>query len=100
MLLRHPSIIEEFGEKRFGAGADIKRSMAMTSLLYNPINLITLDPQIAPYAHSERDLLLEHLNYVNAGDLILLDRGYPSLSLVYTMAARKIEFCVRMKEDW
>jgi len=33
-------------------------------------------------------------------DLILLDRGYPSLSLFFLLLAKKLHFCVRMKDDW
>jgi len=51
--------------------------------------------------HSESAILLyEHLNYVHAGDLLLVDRGYPSVSRFFILTARQIEFCVRTKEDW
>jgi len=75
------------------------RSVAVASFLYDPINLITVDAQIAPYVVSEQDLLVEHLKYVGAGDILLLDRGYPSMSLFYRLAALGVDFCVRMKED-
>lgn len=99
MLPHHPSIVEDFGEHNFGPGTSSSRSMAMTSFLFDPINLITVDAQIAPYAFSERDLFLEHLQYVNPVDLLLMDRGYPSVSAFYETVARGIQFCVRMKED-
>lgn len=72
----------------------------MVSLLYDVLNLITIDSQIAPYASSERDLLMEHLDQVKSGDLLLLDRGYPSFWLLFLLKAKGIEFCVRLKEDW
>lgn len=100
MLPKHESIRTEFGEHGFGPNGDSNRSLALTSLLYDPLNLITLDAQIAPYASSERDLLYKHLEYTKPGDLLLLDRGYPSLGLFFLLKARKIEFCIRMKEDW
>ena len=100
MLPRHKSVIQEFGEHGFGPNADSKRSLAMASFLYDPVNLLTLDAQIAPYASSERELLYQHLQYVKSGDLLLLDRGYPGLGLFFLLKARKIDFCVRMKEDW
>ncbi len=75
------------------------RSVAVASFLYDPINLITVDAQIAPYVVSEQDLLVEHLKYVKAGDILLLDRGYPSMSLFYRLGALGVDFCVRMKED-
>lgn len=100
VLPNHPSVVEEFGVHKFGPKADSLRSLAMGSLLYDALNLITIDSQIAPYAASERDLLLQHLDYVKSGDLLLLDRGYPCFWLLFMMKAKGIEFCVRLQENW
>jgi hypothetical protein len=100
VLPNHPTVAEEFGVHQFGPKADSSRSLAMGSLLYDPLNLITIDSQIAAYASSERDLLIKHLDKVNAGDMLLLDRGYPSFWLLFLLKAKGIEFCVRLKEDW
>jgi hypothetical protein len=100
VLPNHPTVAEEFGVHQFGPKADSPRSLAMGSLLYDVLNLITLDSQIAPYASSERDLLMQHLDQVKPGDLLLLDRGYPSFWLLFLMKAKGIEFCVRLKENW
>jgi hypothetical protein len=100
VLPNHPTVAQEFGVHKFGPKADSARSLAMGSLLYDALNLITIDSQIAPYAASERDLLMEHLDHVNPGDLLLLDRGYPCFWLLFLLKARGIGFCVRLKEDW
>jgi hypothetical protein len=100
VLPNHPTVAEEFGVHQFGPKADSPRSLAMGSLLYDVLNLVTLDSQIAPYASSERDLLMQHLDQVKPGDLLLLDRGYPSFWLLFLMKAKGIGFCVRLKEDW
>lgn len=100
VLPNHPSVAEEFGMHQFGPKADSPRSLAMASLLYDPLNLLTIDSQIAPYASSECDLLVKHLDKVNAGDMLLLDRGYPSFWLLFLLKAKGIEFCVRLKDDW
>jgi hypothetical protein len=100
VLPKHESVIEEFGEHGFGPHADSKRSLALGSFLYDPLNLITLDAQIAPYSSSERDLLYKHLDKVQQGDLLLLDRGYPSIALIFLLMGKGIEFCMRMKENW
>jgi hypothetical protein len=55
---------------------------------------------MAPYASSERDLLMLHLEKVKEGDLLLLDRGYPCFWLFFLLKARKIEFCIRLQENW
>lgn len=100
VLPNHPSIAEEFGIHQFGPKADSPRSLALGSLLYDVLNLVTIDSQIAPYASNERDLLIEHLEQVKPGDLLLLDRGYPSFWLLFLLKAKGIEFCVRLKENW
>ena len=68
VLPNHKSVVEEFGEHSFGPNADSKRSLALASFLYDSLNLITLDAQIAPYSSSERDLLCQHLEKVKSGD--------------------------------
>jgi len=100
VLPNHPTVVEEFGVHQFGPKADSPRSLAIASFLYDPLNLLTIDSQIAPYASSEQDLLIEHLDKVDAGDMLLLDRGYPSFWLLFLLKARGIEFCVRLKENW
>ena len=100
VLPKHQSVIDEFGETGFGPNADSMRSLAMGSFLFDVLNLVTLDAQIAPYVSSERSLLYKHLDKVKAGDLLLLDRGYPSIALLFLLKAKNIEFCVRRKEDW
>jgi hypothetical protein len=100
VLPNHPSVAEEFGVHQFGPKANSPRSLAIASLLYDPLKLLTIDSQIAPYVSSEGDLLMQHLDKVNAGDMLLLDRGYPSFWLLFLLKAKGIEFCVRLKEDW
>jgi hypothetical protein len=99
-LPNHPSVAEEFGVHKFGPKADSPRSLAMGSLLYDVLNLITIDSQIAPYASSERDLLMKHLDKINPGDMLLLDRGYPCFWLLFLLKAKGINFCIRLQEDW
>jgi hypothetical protein len=99
ILPKHKTTKEEFGEHNFGPKADSPRSMAMCSLLYDVLNQVTIDSQLAPYADSERDLLLAHLDYVKKGDLLLLDRGYPCFWLFFLLQAKGIESCVRLKSN-
>lgn len=100
VLPNHPSIREDFGVHDFGPNADNPKSLSLCSMLYDVLNCVTLDAQMAPYASSERDLLMKHLDRVKSGDLLLLDRGYPSFWLFFYLNAKGIEFCVRLKEAW
>jgi hypothetical protein len=100
VLPNHPSIVEEFGQHQFGPNADSPRTLALGSMLYDVLNQITIDSKLAPYSSSETDLLMQHLERVEKGDLLLLDRGYPSFWLLFLLMAKGIEFCVRLKDDW
>lgn len=106
MLPNHPSIKEEFGECSFGPNSDSKRSLAIASLLYDVLNQISVDAQLAPFKSpgakksSEQSLLQKHMQKLMADDLLLLDRGYPSLVLFFQLKALSVEFCVRMKGSW
>jgi len=100
VLPNHPSIIEEFGQHSFGPKADAPRCLAIASMLYDVLNHVTLDAQIAPYHSSEKELLAQHMPCLKKGDLLLLDRGYPSYALLFLLKAQGIEFCVRLKDSW
>jgi hypothetical protein len=63
--------------------------------------LTTLDAQIDKYDISERELARRHFDVVEPGkDLLLFDRGYPSLGLMFEMQCQKIDYVIRMREDW
>ncbi len=100
VLPNHPSVVEEFGQQKFGPKANSPRSLAIGSMLYDVLNQITLDARLSPYASSERDLLMQHMDKVKSGDLLLLDRGYPCFWLLFLLKAKSVQFCVRLKEDW
>lgn len=101
VLPNHPSIKSEFGVINYGPNVDSPRSLANVSMLYDVLNLLTLDVELGNYETSEKELLQKHLNRVESGkDLLLLDRGYPSLGLMFELQARGIDFCIRMQESW
>lgn len=100
VLPNHKTVHDEFGVHGFGPNANSKNSLAIGSILYDVLNHIAIDSEIAPYASSERTLFYSHLDHTKPNDLILLDRGYPSFAIFFIMLARGLHFCVRMKKDW
>jgi hypothetical protein len=101
VLPNHPSIIKEFGTTDFGPNADKPRSVARISLLYDVLNFVTLDAQIGSYNTSEQELARKHLTSIEPGkDLLVLDRGYPSLRLMFELQMLGIDYCIRMRNDW
>jgi len=101
VLPKHQSIVTEFGITNFGPYADSPRSVARISMLYDVLNFTTLDARIDRYDTCERALAKQHFDYIEpVKDLLLLDRGYPSLPLMFEMQQRCIDYCIRMREDW
>lgn len=101
VLPKHKSTEEEFGITKFGPYAASPRSVARTSVLYDVLNLTVLDAQIGSYKTSERELAVKHFPAIGRPkDLILFDRGYPSLPQMFEMQALGIHYLVRMRDDW
>ncbi|HEY4288028.1 MAG TPA: IS4 family transposase [Puia sp.] len=98
----HPSIREEPGRRAFGRGTkkDVPKSMALLSMLYDPANYMTLDVQMDHGDGSELQLLLKQLVKAEKGDILLLDRGYPSRYLFSILESMGIHYVVRMKHNW
>jgi len=101
-LPNHESIREEFGIRDMGRGKkkDVPKSMSLLSMLYDPVNYMTLDVQAGPTDGSEIQLLLKHLPKADKGDIILLDRAYPSRYLFSALQSKGLHFIVRMRPFW
>ncbi|WP_369332766.1 IS4 family transposase, partial [Danxiaibacter flavus] len=102
VLPRHPTTEEEFGVHEFGSKADSENCIARISLLYDVLNLTTLDSQLGKYITSERELLENHLaqtTFKNQ-DLLLLDRGYAGIALMHELQQKGVDFCMRLTDNW
>lgn len=98
----HSSIREELGVHQMGRDGGVARSIAKVSICYDVLNLLTLDAIIDKYATGEQPLLKEQMERVafKKGDVLLLDRNYPSVGLMDELVQREIGFCIRLKENW
>lgn len=101
-LPNHESIRKEFGVRDMGRGTkkDVPKSMCLLSMLYDPVNYLSLDVQMGQTDGSELQLLLKHLPKVGKGDIVMLDRGYPSRYLFSILLSKGSHFIVRMKPYW
>jgi hypothetical protein len=101
-LPNHESIHKEFGIRDMGRGQnkDVPKSMCLLSMLYDPVNYLNLDVQMGETDGSELQLLLKHLPKIDKGDIVMLDRGYPSRYLFSILASKGSHFIVRMKPNW
>lgn len=100
ILPNHPSVQEQFPPCAFGPQNTSLRSLGRISMLYDVLNHLALDARMDPFQVSERTQLQAHLNKVERGDLLLLDRGYPSFKLFFELHARGIEYCMRLNHKW
>jgi len=102
MLPSSKNISTEFEPIQFGPDALNKKSIARISLVYDVLNLVTLNAKIDSFKVHETTLLKTQLTEIKfkPNDILLLDRGYPSIGLLYELQQRNIGFCVRLKDNW
>lgn len=94
-------IKEEFHTTNMGPKTDAPVSLGLSSMLYDVLNHVTLDAQLASWkGNSEKDLLVKHLDKVVANDMILADRYYASFETFYLILSKDAHFCFRMKNNW
>lgn len=94
-LPNHKTIADEFGPF-----ADEIRQ-ARCSLLYDVVNLVPVDCHISNLSIGERQLLVKHMDQLQKGDLLLMDRGYPAQWLFSLLASKGIDFCARLSDyNW
>lgn len=86
-------------DARFGRPEGGHVPQATVSALVNVMAKIPTDIVIGPYAACERQLLLGHLDVLRAGDVVVLDRGYPSHEVLRILLSNKIDFLVRVPAD-
>src|SRR6267142_3947886 len=65
------------------------------SVLYDLLKEVALDASLAAWKVGEEDMAHGHLEWVQAGDLVLTDRGYTSYLWVWDILARGAHFVSR-----
>lgn len=68
----------------------------LLSTLYNTISGVVHDCTVAPTHSSERDELRAMMGSIRAGDILVLDRGYPSFRVFTELLRRRIHFVIRL----
>lgn len=67
------------------------------SVLYDVLNDIVLDGLLRPFSQGEVTLCREHFRHAKKGDIIIMDRAYPSFESAYLLNEQKVEFLFRCK---
>jgi hypothetical protein len=96
-----PELREYFGTIGAGNGSPCARG----SLVYDRANDVIAGARIEPAAKDERALAAEHLRKLTgmAGfgkELILFDRGYPSIELIGLLMGEKTGLVMRVREKF
>lgn len=83
-------------DARFGRPEGGHVPQATVSALVNVMTQVPCDVVIDRYGANEREMLLGHLDLVRSGDVLVLDRGYPSHEVIRILLDREIDFLVRV----
>jgi hypothetical protein len=82
--------------RHFGVPEGSHYPMAHVTTLFDVTSKLPLDAAVGPYGADERKQLLLVLDRAREGDVLVLDRGYPSFDVLAMLALRKLDFIVRV----
>jgi hypothetical protein len=72
---------------------------ARASVLYDVLNNIVIDATLKDKADGERVLAISHLKHTQKDDLIIFDRGYPSVELFSYILSSDVHFLIRLRRN-
>jgi hypothetical protein len=90
---------ETFGTAKNQRGPTL--AMSKISYAYDVLSQLVLDSKMDKSKASERDLACSHIEVINhfnhdkTKDFYILDRGYPSLGLIFYLSHQKKDFLIR-----
>ncbi|MCI5157352.1 MAG: hypothetical protein D3906_02740 [Candidatus Electrothrix sp. AUS1_2] len=67
----------------------------MASVLYDVLNRIVLTAEPGKSDAYEVDLAVQHLEHARPGDLLVMDRNYPSCRMPAELTRRDLDFVIR-----
>jgi len=90
-LQRSPDLEYAFGVPNEGYCPQV-----LMSILLDVCAKAPADVQVSAFASSERDHLFEMLPSLAAGDVLVLDRGYPSHEVLQVLVREHVDFLIRL----
>ena len=92
-------VCEAFGTLAYSNGQDAEilgeQPYALASVLYDVLNRVALDAALGRADAYEVDLAVAHLAHTRPGDLLLMDRNYPSYRMLAEFFRHGRDFAVR-----
>ena len=105
-LPTNSATLEEFGSENYVSGP---KAQGLASCLYDALNGVTLHAVLSRYDANERDLAAEHLRQLErfcqkngtnpALELLTMDRGYPSETLIQQALKVGFSFLIRVNQQ-
>jgi len=80
----------------FGVPSGAHCPQILASVLYNVCSKMPVDLQTAPFASCERKHLLAMIPQLQRGDILVVDRGYPSHEVMQALHYDGIDFLIRV----
>jgi hypothetical protein len=90
-LQRSPELEAAFGVPESGYCPQV-----LVSVLLDVCAKAPVDVEVSPFASSEREHLVRMLPSLARGDVLVLDRGYPSHDVMQTLVQEDVDFLVRV----
>jgi len=96
-LPTHEAVGERFGWVQCAnqRGQLERYPQARVSVLYDTLNELALEGRLEPWVRAETELATEHLGRVQAGDVLLTDRGYTGYGWLASVRACGAHFISR-----
>ena len=92
--LRVPECAEHFGGMTTSCGRF--RPLARASAILDVARGAFVDAVLGGYAEDDRALAAHHLAALGRGDLLVMDRGYPSREWLGQLCRQAVAFCARI----
>lgn len=83
----------------FGVPSGAYCPQVLVSTLFDVIAKVPHDIVVGPYDSAEREQLVQLLDRVRPGDVVVLDRGYPSFEILAILMDSGIDFVVRVPAE-
>ncbi len=102
-LPNSPEVLEKYGCMTNNT-AEVMPG-ARISILYDVLNKIILHACLKPFTSCEREMAIEHIESLKALNvdfsrfLVIFDRGYPSIALMYYLSKNGINFLLGLGLD-
>jgi hypothetical protein len=99
LLPNSDDVREEFGSIGWTDGKTDQQQgdhpYALASVLYDVLNRVAIDARLGKAKAYEVDLAVEHLAHTQAGDLLIMDRNYPSYRMLAELTQHQRDFVIR-----